>query len=353
MIAIIGSVGVPASYGGFETLVENLLDENDPVLLVYCSGKQYKVRHKRYKNAKLRYVNLDANGVQSIPYDVLCIIDALRQGVTAFLVLGVSGAVILPFVRLFSGVKIITNIDGLEWRRDKWSWVAKCYLKFSERLAVKSSHVVVADNEAIADYVKSEYGTSSEVIAYGGDHAVIERLELNISGDYALGLCRIEPENNVHLILAAFEAARFRLKFVGNWDNSIYGRELKAKYNGSGYIELIDPVYDVAVLFKLRSECGYYVHGHSAGGTNPSLVEVMHFAKTILCYDCDYNRATTENKAIYFEDVSDLQLAISRLSLVDNKSVGADMLEIAQRRYTWGIVKAQYLSLFDVNRDLM
>jgi len=343
MISIIGTVGVPACYGGFETLVENLLDENkqERDITVYCSAKSYDNKIKKYKNAKLIYIPLNANGAQSIPYDISSLLHAVYKRSDNILLLGVSGAICLPFIRLFSKVRIVTNIDGLEWKRDKWnSWV-KRFLKYSEKLAIKYSDVVVADNKAIGDYVKAEYNVESEIIAYGGDHAVIADLKISDDG-YALALCRIEPENNVELILEAFSQSKKKLIFIGNWDKSDFGQGMKAKYLQFDNIDIVDPIYDIKKLFEIRQKCSFYVHGHSAGGTNPSLVEMMHFNKNIFAFDCNYNRASTENKAEFFS--SELEL----VALIDFEATFAnalDMKEIAERRYTWDIVKKQYFDL--------
>jgi glycosyltransferase involved in cell wall biosynthesis len=344
MISIIGTVGVPACYGGFETLVENLLDENDTHhdLTVYCSSKSYSEQPYKYKNATLKYIPLNANGAQSVLYDVWSLFHAVYKRTDTILLLGVSGAICLPFIRLFSKAKIVTNIDGLEWRRSKWGTLAKHFLKFSEKIAVKYSDVVVADNQAIADYVKSEYGSTSEVIAYGGDHAVIKELTTH-DEDYALALCRIEPENNVELILESFSKTDEKIQFIGNWSNSTFGQEMKAKYQKFPNIQIVDPIYDLVKLFEIRTHCSYYVHGHSAGGTNPSLVEMMHFAKNIAAFDCNYNRASTEGEANYFSDATELVALIRDSSALVNSD---KMLEIAERRYTWNIVKAQYFALF-------
>jgi len=343
-ISIIGTVGVPACYGGFETLVENLLDAKDSVTLVsvYCSSKSYAETPKKYKNAHLHYIPLNANGAQSIPYDIWSLCHAAMKKSDNILLLGVSGAICLPFIRLFSKARIITNIDGLEWRRDKWGTFAKKFLKFSEKIAVKYSDVVVADNRGIADYVQSEYGCVSEVIAYGGDHAVVDKLELT-DEDYALALCRVEPENNVEMILESFSRTNKKLKFIGNWDKSDFGREMKAKYQGFENIDIVAPIYELDKLFDIRQKCSFYVHGHSAGGTNPSLVEMMHFNKNILAFDCNYNRASTEDRADFFSNVEELVHQIERESSFNNADY---MKEIAQRRYTWKIVKQQYFDLF-------
>jgi glycosyltransferase involved in cell wall biosynthesis len=345
IVSIIGTVGVPACYGGFETLVENLLDDNekDKDITVYCSSKSYSEKISSYKNAKLHYVPLNANGAQSIPYDIWSLCHAVWKSTDNILLLGVSGAICLPLIRLFSNVRIVTNIDGLEWKRAKWNSLIKKFLKFSERLAVKYSDVVVADNAAIADYVKSEYNVSSEVIAYGGDHAIVNDLNLSDDG-YALALCRIEPENNVELILEAFSQTDKALKFIGNWENSEFGQAMKAKYDQFENIEIINPIYDIEVLFEIRKKCNLYVHGHSAGGTNPSLVEMMHFKKNIIAFDCNYNRASTENKAEFFLNTEKLAELVESSEVIDNAST---MQEIAERRYTWAIVKEQYFSLFN------
>lgn len=343
-IKIVGTVGVPACYGGFETLVENLLDESDSEhdITVYCSSKSYVERVSFYKNAKTKYIPLEANGLQSILYDTLSIFHAVTNGGGNVLILGVSGAVCLPLVRLFSRAQIITNIDGIEWRRDKWSSFAKWFLKFSEKVAVHYSDVVVSDNQAISDYVKKEYGIESTVIAYGGDHAVTDELQLSDQG-YALALCRIEPENNVEMILEGFSHTDKKIIFIGNWDNSTFGREIRSKYSHFDNIKLLDPIYDVERLFEIRKACSFYIHGHSAGGTNPSLVEMMHFAKNIVAFDCDYNRASTEEQALFFSSVDELVEVIGKSQTVE---YGRALKEIAERRYTWKIVKEQYFSLF-------
>lgn len=344
MLSIIGTVGVPACYGGFETLVENLLDENDgdKLITVYCSSKHYTEKPRKYKNANLHYIPLNANGAQSIFYDIWSLCHAGFKGSKNILLLGVSGAICLPFIRLFTQTKIVTNIDGLEWRRDKWGTFAKKFLKLSEKIAVKYSDVIVADNTAISDYIESEYNCDSVVIAYGGDHALTDVLTLT-DDDYALALCRIEPENNVELILESFSQTNKKLKFIGNWDNSEFGRKMKAKYQAFENIDIISPMYELDVLFELRQKCSFYVHGHSAGGTNPSLVEMMHFNKNILAFDCNYNRASTEGQADYFADVDELVNKIDQATSIDNADC---MKEIAQRRYTWKIVKQQYFDLF-------
>ncbi|PCK33627.1 DUF1972 domain-containing protein [Pseudoalteromonas piscicida] len=346
-VSIIGTVGVPACYGGFESLVENLLP-SEKFQLVYCSAKAYDKQVESYQGATLKYWNIGANGISSIPYDILSIFHTVFKTKNDLLILGVSGALALPFVRLFTKRKVITNIDGLEWKRDKWNWAAKAFLKLSERLAVRFSDTVVADNAGIAEYVEAEYGVKSTVIAYGGDHALgcsKEELKEENNNSYALALCRIEPENNCHVILDAFsKMPNKKIKFIGNWDNSEYGLNLKREYSNFNNIELIDPIYNIEELYKYRSSASVYIHGHSAGGTNPSLVEMMFFNLPIVCFDCVYNRATTEEQADFFSSSKQL------VELFEKKEIrecGEALMEIAHRRYTWKVVKNQYEVLFD------
>lgn len=345
MISVIGTVGVPACYGGFESLVENLIPSKK-IGLIYCSKQAYKEQQDYYKNTKLKFIPLNANGVQSIPYDVVSILHSLFFTKNDLLVLGVSGAIALPIFKLFTRRKVVTNIDGLEWKRAKWGRFAKWFLKFSEKVAVKFSDTVIADNAAIAEHVKSSYGVDAEVIAYGGDHAVTDIIPIE-KKSYSLALCRIEPENNVEMILNAFSLTPDEnIKFIGNWNNSEFGKKLKSRFKDFSNIELIDPIYDLNELFEIRKSAKVYLHGHSAGGTNPSLVEMMFFSIPIYCFDCNYNRASTENNTNYFSTNQELVELINENNDLANAQIGSQMKEIAERRYTWAIVKQQYEDLF-------
>lgn len=342
-VHIIGTVGLPACYGGFETLVENLVQEDsNQNFLVYCSSKHYENRQEFYNGAKLVYIPLSANGAQSVFYDIFSMIKSIFNKPDVVLILGVSGCVFLPLFRFLSNSKVITNIDGLEWKRDKWGTLARKFLKLSEKIAVRNSDVIISDNKAIADYVMEEYSVESEVIAYGGDHALHCKLELR-DDDYAFALCRIEPENNVELILEAFSRTTQKIKFVGNWKNSQFGMDMVKRFSIFDNIELIDPIYDQSTLHKLRSSCSFYVHGHSAGGTNPSLVEMMHFEKNIFCFNCSYNIETTKNSTLYFSTVDEL---VDLINTENELDLGVTLRKIAESDYTWLNIRNKYYDLF-------
>jgi glycosyltransferase involved in cell wall biosynthesis len=354
-IAILGTVGIPASYGGFETLSENLArfhhtNSLEAKMTVYCSANSYAAQPAYYLRARLRYLRLNANGVSSIIYDIVSMLSAVWHGSNVILLLGVSGAVALPLVRLLSRARIVTNIDGIEWKRVKWKGPARWFLRFSERIAVRFSDEVVADNAGIAEHVTQCYGRNVHVIPYGGDHA-LETPSKPYEGPelpkrYALALCRIEPENNVAMILEAFASSpAIPLVFVGNWNNSPFGRRLRQDYANHPHFHLLDPIYDLGILRTLRSNATVYVHGHSAGGTNPSLVEIMHFGLPILAYDCIFNRCTTEDKAYFFNDVGSLCNALVALEPSEATQIGIDMRQIAQAKYTWDAVGRAYFEI--------
>lgn len=356
-VAIIGTTGLPARYGGFETLAHHMVDQlkDEFQFTVYCSGKYFARKGKRknyYNGAYLKYLPFNANGYQSIIYDMLSMIHAVRNS-DVLVVLGVSGAILFPLIRLFSSKPIIVNIDGQEWRRPKWNKFASSFLKFSEACAVKYANEVIGDNEKIIEYVQQEYGnTNTRLIEYGADHT----RKVSITEDavkaypflakpYAFSVCRIEPENNIHLILDAFaETPSETLVIVGLWNHGTYGMELKNYYSRFENLHLLDPIYDQEKLDVLRSNASLYVHGHSAGGTNPSLVEAMYLGLPVFAFDVSFNRVTTENAAHYFLHSDELIAMLKGIGSEERKATGIKLQTIAKRRYTWKNISDAYSS---------
>lgn len=358
-IAIIGTVGVPACYGGYETLVENLLtykQDDNIEYQVYCSSKTYKnERHKTYKGAKLIYVPFNANGVQAVIYDSLSLIHAYFT-CDQILSLGTVGCFILPFFKLFSRKKIFINLDGLDNNRAKFNSFSQKMIGAARWLAAKFATICISDNQGIKDYAKEVYKRDSVLIEYGGDNAVPIINDEKLQSKYGLtpqGYCfkvaRIEPENNIEMILEAFSCMpNEQLVLVGNWNRSEFGRNMRVKYGEFANIKMWDPIYETEEINLLRSNCKLYIHGHSAGGTNPSLVEAMNLGLCIIAYDVVYNKETTEYKASYFNNVETLQTAVNNLEQQPNliESIKQEMFEIAKRRYTWKIICDKYESLF-------
>lgn len=353
-IAVIGTQGVPARYGGFESLVENLIGDtigNTVEYTVFCSGRDMDKSLKTHKGARLKYVPLKANGAQSVAYDILSMIRAV-YGYDILLILGVSGCLFLPVLKLFTRSRVIVNIDGMEHRRSKWGKLARWMLKSSERFAVRFADEVIADNKGVVDYVKATYNRSVNMIAYGGNQVLREvspereeqiLKKYNLTpGSYAVSVCRIEPENNCDMILDACHRAGKRIVMVGNWSVSQWAKDLQKHYASDPDVITLNSVYDLDELYVLRKNAWCYCHGHSVGGTNPSLVEAMYFAIPIFAFDCIFNKETTAYKANYFKNAEEL---IDLLSHGDRFS-GSEMREIANERYTWKTIIASYAKLY-------
>lgn len=347
--ALIGTVGIPPIYGGFETLAEYLalFLNNELLLTVYCSRKRYNERPKERHGVKLKYIPIDANGISSVFYDAVSILDASNKN-DVLLLLGVSGAWILPVIKMFKRrIRIVTNIDGIEWKREKWSGISTKILKKLEEIAITQSDKIIVDNEGIAEYVRNNYRKDVTLIEYGADHVSYESISSELLGrfpflseSYYCSIARIEPENKVHIILESFKKNQRNLVFIGNWNANDYARKLYNDYNKLSNIHLIGPIYDLVDLNAIRSNCVVYIHGHSAGGTNPSLVEAMYLGRSIIAYDVVYNRYTTENCASYFDSSEHLIEELN--SHIDN---GKAMKEISTKRYTWNRMVKKYYSI--------
>ncbi len=350
-IGVIGTVGVPARYGGFETLAEQLARGIDPArnrLVLYCQRSAYPELAEAipFEGHERVLLPMRANGASSMVHDAIAMIHAAtRAKVNAMLVLGYSGAWFLPVVRLlYPRIRIVTNVDGMEWRRDKFGRGAKLVLRALEWFAVRCSHCIIADNTALVGLLESLYAVSATTIAYGGDHTLVapaDTLPASMPAPgYALSVARIEPENNSRLILSAFAEAGAPIVSVGNWSGSEYGRALKTEYGATPNIVLLDPIYDTGVLAALRRDAGLYVHGHSVGGTNPSLVEAIFHHDRILAFDCAFNRATLNGNGRYFSDGVALQTFIRGC----NTGHIADVeLTILRQKYKWRSIVDSYL----------
>jgi len=355
-LGIIGTVGVPAKYGGFETLAHQLVLQVSKKFdtTVYNSAKSYSPEERvdEWEGAKIKYIPLKANGLQSIFYDGVSMLHAALF-CDVLLILGVSGCIFLPILKFFFNVKVIINVDGLEWRRAKWNGIAKQFLILSEKIAIRYADELVADNAAIQKYLYDQHQISSQLIEYGADHnksVSIENIESLpfsfLKKKYAFKVARIEPENNLDMILNAFaESNTLPLVIVGNWDHSNYGRQLLKKYKTHSNIHLLAPIYEPKLLNLLRSNAHIYVHGHSAGGTNPSLVEAMYLGLPILSFDVIYNRVTTEHQATYFENEHDLNQLLEKLNPLELFQNAKAMKSIADRRYCWDIIAQKYSHL--------
>lgn len=343
-------MGLPAKYGGFETLAHFLVLYLGKKLnfTVYCSGREYQNRPPLYHGARLKYFPFKANGAQSVIFDAANLVHGCFKA-DVLLVLGVSGGMFLPLTRLFRK-RVVLNIGGLDWKRSKWGPVGRRFLKLSEAIAVRCADVLVADNQGIAGYLKNQYGLESTLIEYGGDQislpAITDEMRQRypfLNAPFAFSVARIQHDNNIEMVLEAFaQSPPHPLVVVGNWARSDFGRELKTRYEKYPNLHLLEAIYDQEELNCLRGQCSLYIHGHSAGGTNPALVEAMHLSLPIAAFDVIYNRATTEDKAYYFQSAAGLKELLGRVPAADWEAKRPVMKAIAERRYRWELIADKY-----------
>lgn len=355
-IALVGTDGIPARYGGFETFVEqvvpHLIALGHEVLVVGSSVGRHDAAPA---TPGLRVVNLPlrANGASSVLFDVLSVLRSARWA-DATVLLGVSAGLFVPVFRLVTKRgRLVVNVDGLESRRAKWSGLKGRFLAWSEAMAVRFAARVVADNDGIAELLRQRYGQGSTVIAYGADHVLKPKPEeaarrireaFGLEAEtYALTIARIEPENHIGLMIDAFlKSDQSRYVLVGNFQQSAYGRELQARHAEEPRISLVDATYDPLLLASLRSRCRVYLHGHSVGGTNPSLVEMLPYARPILAWDCRFNRSTLRESGAYFGNPCALTAALDGgafEALVPPASVRQDPA------YRWRAIAERYCQL--------
>ncbi|MFD1294185.1 DUF1972 domain-containing protein [Lutibacter holmesii] len=354
-VAIIGSVGLPANYGGFETMVNYLTIEKNEIIdfTVFCQATPKNKQLKTYNGCKLKYLPFKANGGQSIIYDITAIILSWFK-YDAILILGTPGCVILPFLNFFKKTKTIVNFGGLEWKRNKWGRFIQWYLKFTEKTAISSATVVVADNQYFCNYIKKTYNKESFLIEYGGDHTTLQKKNKELlkkypflNDKYDVSISRAQVDNNLHVVIEAYIKLPTRnLVLVSNYDKFEYGRELKVKYSHYPNIYLQDAVYNLKEVDTIRSNADVYIHSHTYCGTAPSLVEAMHLNLPIIAFNMPTNHNTTEEKALYFSTVDELFNIVNNLNSIEEFELSKSMKEIALRRYTWSRISNLYASHF-------
>jgi glycosyltransferase involved in cell wall biosynthesis len=268
------------------------------------------------------------------------------------LILGTSATFALPLFRfLFPKVTYIVNMAGLEWSRSKWGPFARWYLKLNEKIAAKFSHFLVTDNMGLKDYVESEYKEDSFLIPYGGDQFLYASNKPEVFDEFSLpsvfdfAMARSQIDNNMEVILDAYAKSGLELVFVSNWNSTKYGQVIFQKYNKFSNLNLIGPIYDIGKIKALYSRTRLYVHGHSAGGTNPVLVESMWARLPILAFDVSFNRHTTQNKAFYFSDADELHELSASITNHALSDCAKSLFEIANNLYKWENVISLYESL--------
>ena len=308
-IGIIGTRGIPNHYGGFEQFAEyiapELVQRGHEVFVYNSSLHPFKEKKWRGVNIISKYDPENKLGpMGQFVYDFNCIIDARRRKFDIILQLGYTSSSVWGFL-LPRKTRVITNMDGLEWKRSKYSRQVQKFLQKAEKWAAVSSHYLIADSKGIQEYLLEKYDRKSFYIPYGAeligskDENMLASKKLTKYG-YNLLIARMEPENNIETIIKGhlFANASAPLIIIGGYNNA-FGAHLKASYE-SDRIIFFGPVYDLDFLNTLRFYSFLYFHGHSVGGTNPSLLEAMASYALIVAHQNVFNQAILDGDAFYF-----------------------------------------------------
>jgi glycosyltransferase involved in cell wall biosynthesis len=362
-IGIAGTRGIPANYGGFETFAEEIskgLCDLGYEVTVYC--EKNAIRQSFLGKVKLKYLPMLKSTNQAI-YFFWSFCKAIWEN-DIVIVTSTGASYIYPLNKVFFRRKVITNTDGVESQRTKWSYWQQKYLLFSEYFAVKWSDIVVADALGIADYLYKHYQKMAPVsiIEYGAH--VIEKAGDQYkaydvdSGNYLLIVARLEPENNILMMLEGYTISDISMPLlvVGYIQHTDYVRKLQEFANNR--VRFLNGIYDKDTLNSLRFHAYAYLHGHSVGGTNPSLLEAMGCGSICICNDNIYNREVTNHNMYYFSDALQLAALLNTINTLTREELQyrkALALARVKSYYSWNNMcdkyAKQFARLLGDNRD--
>ena len=351
---MMGTRGVPARYGGFETAVEEIglrLAARGHEVVVYCRGGD----PQQDTHLGMRLVHLDAvrrRSLETLSHTVSSTRHIRKhRGYDAVLLFNCANAFALPWLRAVApGVAV--HVDGLEWRRDKWSGLGKTWYLLMERYAARAATDLIADARAIQDYYRRRYGAESTFIAYGAPirekraPRFLQQRGLT-SGAYDLVVARLEPENHTDVAVQGHLASRrdVPLVVVGSVPYpSDYSRRLEELAASSDTVRMLGGVWDAEELDELYAHCRVYVHGHSVGGTNPALLRAMGAAAPVVALDVDFNREVLGETGRFFATASDLAALLDDASDTPSDLVArgeAGQVRVRER-YDWDRVADDY-----------
>lgn len=355
-IAILGTRGIPNNYGGFERLAEKLatgLAERGMEVSVY-SVHNHPYQEKDWNGVKIIHIynpeSILGSAGQFI-YDATCILDSRKHTYDLILQLGYTTSAPWYFLHP-ADAKVITNIDGLEWTRSKYKGLLSSFLRRAEKRAVNGSDAVVSDSKVIQEYVREKYNRESPYIAYGAEiKPALEKNngleEMGLSGRaYNLVIARFQTDNNIETIIRGHKRCKNPplLLIVGNWQNR-YGKKLRSTYADDN-IRFSGAIFDPEKLHSLRSGARLYFHGHSGGGTNPSLLEAMADRALICAHNNPFNREVLEENALYFENEEQIRHHIENIDRNENTLLWINAnLEKIRRAYDWEDINDRYAAL--------
>ena len=360
-VALLGTRGIPAGYGGFETFAQQLavrLVQRGHQVTVYAEAKQPSLPDTWFEGVRVRHIARPRWGAASvIGYDCRCLRDA-RQGYDLLYMLGYGAAWACWWNRRVWGQKVWLNVDGLEWARSKWGRLARAYLRAMEWVSSWAPTRVLADAQAIAGRYRSLYprGVPCSFIAYGADlpdmpsAPVLDLSPWGLSaGEYVLVVARPEPENHV------LDIVQGHARWGGDWPLVVVGDvrpvtpyQKRLLALAGDRVRFIGGVYDADQLTALRMGAACHVHGHSVGGTNPSLLEALACGNAVLAHDNPFNREVARDAAQYFQTGQQLADALARvhaLAPAARQALAARARSIVARHYRWDLIADQYEAL--------
>jgi len=357
-IAILGTRGIPNNYGGFEQCAESLsvgLVKKGHSVTVY-NPDFHPFKKDDYLGVSIKHIyspqSYLGTAASNFVFDFLSLKDAVNNNYDIILELGlITAAPAIILCRKKNSV-IVTNLDGLEWKRAKWSPIIRKITKGLEKFGVSRSNFLVAGNIAIQDYIKKEYGRDSEFISYGAERvsgfkkSLIEKYMIQ-KGDYILTIARLEPENNLELMCNAYIESTNSLPYyiIGNVDTS-YGSFLKSKYNNAN-IFFLGAIFNKQELDTFRFFSTYYLHGHSVGGTNPALIEAMASKAFIIVHDNPFNKSVINKNSYSFKSIKDLVQLLDDSSVLDFRDIFVnENLKIIDEKYRWNLIIDKYEKYF-------
>jgi glycosyltransferase involved in cell wall biosynthesis len=357
-IAFIGTRGVPASYSGFETCVEQVgrrMAGRGHEVTVFCRASHYREHRAEYLGMRLHYLPaVREKHLETLSHTALSALRLPRD--TAIVCMGVGNAPVIRALEL-SGRRAVFNVDGADWQRDKWGGLASRYLRTCERLAAKGRSILVADAEAVHRYYRERYGRESELVAYGADppsdlgtHA-LTKFGLKVGG-YLLWVGRLVPENGAHDYLAGVGLAGIAAPAVVVGDAS-YADEYKADLRGGAPANAVFTGYQFGPAYQqLSAHAGVFVLAATVGGTHPVLIEQMAAGNAILARQTESNREVLGEAGLYWETPKQLA-GLLREVWSDGKrraELGTAARRRAEERYSWEQVTSRYLELAAASR---
>ena len=357
-IAILGTRGIPGSYGGFETFAEHLstrLAARGHEVTVYCRAHYVSPRQLEYHGVKLKILpTIRHKYFDTVVHTFLSAIHAISGRYDAVLICNCANAPFVPILRL-TGTPVAINVDGLEHKRKKWSWLARRYYRFAEYLSTLVPNEMVTDAQVIQDYYLTRHNAASTMIAYGSEverrpnRDVVRKWRVE-PNRYVLYVSRLEPENNAHLVIEAFKKVRtaYRLLIVGDAPYAEqYINSLKASARGDKRIIFTGFVFGQDYR-ALQQNAYCYIHATEVGGTHPALLEAMGYGNCVLTLATPENMEVVGEAGVPYIDEFDLAEKLKRV-LRDGSLVQAYRHRAQQRiqkHYDWETVVDQYEQLF-------